>query len=184
MDPTTTTTTTLAGELAALATLTTGELCTRYAELYGQPARTRHKAYLRRKVAWRLQARAEGGLTDRARRRAAELADDADVRVMPPKAPAAAPPSSPDRVLPAPTAAPQPPDPRLPPAGTALVRPYKGRQVRVLVRPDGFELDGEHFKTLTAVAGHVTGSHVNGFRFFRLDKPAAPTATPATEARP
>jgi hypothetical protein len=36
------------------------------------------------------------------------------------------------------------------------------------VLDDGFEFDGERYRTLTAVAEHVTGSHVNGFRFFRL----------------
>src|SRR3954467_3750461 len=76
-------------ELAALGRMTTGELCDRYQELFGQPVRTRHKAYLVRKIAWRVQALAEGDLSERARRRAAELADDADVRLMPPKAPAA-----------------------------------------------------------------------------------------------
>jgi hypothetical protein len=48
------------------------------------------------------------------------------------------------------------------------VRQYKGRQVRVIVRADGFEYDGTRYKTLTAVAEQVTGSHVNGYRFFRL----------------
>ncbi len=68
--------------------------------------------------------------------------------------------------LPAP--APPPADPRLPSPGTAIVRQYKGRTLRVLVQPDGFEFEGERYKTLTAVAEHVTGSHLNGFRFFRL----------------
>jgi hypothetical protein len=40
----------LADELAALPHLSTGELLARYAELFGQPARTRDKAFLVRKV--------------------------------------------------------------------------------------------------------------------------------------
>ena len=71
-------------ELAALPGMTTTALGERYADLYGQPARTRHKEYLIRKIAWRIQALAEGDLSERARRRAAELANDADVRVVPP----------------------------------------------------------------------------------------------------
>jgi hypothetical protein len=39
----------------------------------------------------------------------------------------------------------------------------------VIVRDDGFEHDGQHFNTLSAVAKHVSGSHVNGFRFFHLE---------------
>ena len=73
-------------EMAALEGMSTGQLCERYARLFGEPVRTRHRAYLIRKIAWRLQAMAEGDLSERARRRAAELADDAQVRVMPPKA--------------------------------------------------------------------------------------------------
>ena len=72
-------------ELAGLEKMTTGELVERYAALTGQPVRTRHRAYLIRKIAWRLQADAEGDLSERARRRAAELANDADVRLMPPR---------------------------------------------------------------------------------------------------
>ena len=60
-------------------------------------------------------------------------------------------------------------NPRLPRVGSAIVRQYKGRMLRVIVREDGFELDGERYATLSAVAKRVTGSHVNGFRFFRLE---------------
>jgi Protein of unknown function (DUF2924) len=75
----------IAAQIEALQGMTTGELAEKYESLHGQPCRTRHKAYLIRKIAWRIQANAEGGLSERARRRAAELADDADVRVMAPR---------------------------------------------------------------------------------------------------
>jgi hypothetical protein len=70
----------IATEIAALDQISTGDLAERYAELHGQPCRTHHRAYLIRKIAWRLQANAEGDLSERARRRATELADDAEVR--------------------------------------------------------------------------------------------------------
>ena len=161
----------IAQELEALQGMTTTELCERYAELHGQPVRTRHRAYLIRKVAWRMQALAEGDLSQRARRRAEELADDADVRVMPPRAK-----ESSTHAAGAPTGQRvatrgQVRDPRLPAPGTAIVREYKGRTIRVLVMPsgEGFECDGERYRTLSAVAKAVTGSHINGFRFFRLE---------------
>src|SRR5210317_1261125 len=66
-------------ELAKLAELSTGELTERYAELFGEPTRSRNKAHLIRKIAWRMQALAEGDLSERARQRAEELADDADI---------------------------------------------------------------------------------------------------------
>lgn len=75
---------TMQRQLAALNKMTTGELVERYAELHGHPCRTRHRAYLIRKIAWRIQANAEGDLSERARKRAAELANDAEVRVMAP----------------------------------------------------------------------------------------------------
>jgi hypothetical protein len=49
-----------------------------------------------------------------------------------------------------------------------LHRDYKGRPIRVLVLEDGFEYEGQLFNSLTAVANAITGSHVNGFQFFRL----------------
>jgi len=75
----------VATELAALDRVSTSDLAERYRELYGQPCRTRHREYLIRKVAWRIQANAEGDLSERARKRAAELANDAEIRVMAPK---------------------------------------------------------------------------------------------------
>lgn len=44
-------------EVAALEGMSTGQLCERYAELFGEPVRTRHRTYLIRKIAWRLQAK-------------------------------------------------------------------------------------------------------------------------------
>jgi len=72
-------------ELATLERMTVGELQQRYLEVFGEPIRSRHKQYLIRRIAWRLQANAEGGLSERALRRAEELANVADVRVMPPR---------------------------------------------------------------------------------------------------
>jgi len=71
-------------EVAALQRMSTGQLCERYAELFGEPTRTRHRTYLVRKIAWKLQALVEGDLSERAVKRAKELAKDAELRVMPP----------------------------------------------------------------------------------------------------
>ena len=155
-------------EIATLDRLSTSELCERYSELFGQPVRTRHKQYLVRKIAWRLQALAEGDLSERARERAAELANDADVRLMAPRTPTVSPEASGGRRV-MKISINAPPDPRLPSAGTAITRQYKGRSIRVLVQATGFEYEGQRYKTLTAVAEHITGSHINGYRFFRLE---------------
>lgn len=153
-------------EMARLQQMATGEVCERYAQLFGEVARSRHKPYLIRKIAWRLQALAEGDLSERARRRAEELANDADARVTPPRPYGRGPESSNEP----PVVATVPTDRRLPAPGTAIVRQYKGRTLRVLVTPNGLECDGRRYKTLSAVAKAITGSHVNGYRFFKLDR--------------
>ena len=162
----------IATEMAALDGMTTGELADRYAELHGQPCRTRHRAYLIRKVAWRIQANAEGDLSERARKRAAELANDADVRVMAPPTMICPPQYGETATItkPAPTDKGKPIDPRLPAPGSAIIRQYKGRIHRVVYMKDGsgFEYEGDRYRTLTAVAKRITRSHINGFRFFKL----------------
>jgi hypothetical protein len=116
-----------------------------------------------------MQALAEGDLSERARQRARQLANDADLRLSPPKprlAPAAAP-MEPAADQPAtPTAA--APDCRLPLPGGIINRLYKGQQLQVTVLQSGFAYQGQVFASLSAVAKAVTGSHCNGYLFFRL----------------
>lgn len=153
-------------ELATLERMTVGELHERYVEVFGETVRSRHKRYLIRRIAWRLQANAEGGLSDRALRRAEELADVADVRVTPPRGGISNATASPATCADAPT---RPSDPRLPRIGAAITRKYKGRTLSVTILADGFDYDGERYGSLTAVAKAITGSHMNGFRFFGLE---------------
>ena len=51
-----------------------------------------------------------------------------------------------------------------------LSRPYKGRDVMVLVLEKGYEYEGEVYRSLSAVAKAVTGSHWNGKLFFGLKR--------------
>lgn len=154
-------------EVAALQRLTAKQLRSRYAEVFGEATRANNRAWLVKRIAWRPQAKTEGGLSECARQRAEELADDADLRTTPPKElPAAAP-----RTASAPVPAER--DSRLPPVGSVIVRPYKGRDLHVRVLADGFAFEGEVYPSLSAVAKAITGSHCNGFLFFRLTKEAA-----------
>jgi hypothetical protein len=156
-------------EVAALQRLPVPELRARYADLFGEPTRANNRAWLVKRLAWRLQALAEGDLSERARRRAAELARDADLRLSPPRDRPAPAPQGPT----APQAVPAPRDPRLPPPGTVLARPYKGRVLQVQVLADGFAFAGAVYPSLSAVARAITGSHCNGFLFFRLNQNGA-----------
>jgi hypothetical protein len=57
-----------------------------------------------------------------------------------------------------------------PKAGTTLVRAWRGRTHTVLVQKDGFEYDGQHYRSLTVIAEWITGAHWSGPRFFGLTK--------------
>ena len=156
--------TSLGREVAALPRMTVKQLRQKYAEVFGEDTNGHNKAWLVKRIAWRMQARAEGGLSERARQRAGELADDADLRLNPPAMKAAPPPREEAPVHTAPLQA----DDRLPPPGTVLTRKYKGNVLHVKVRPDGFEHEGVVHASLSAVAKHITGSHCNRLLFFGL----------------
>lgn len=154
-------------EVAALQRMTVRELRNRYAEVFGEETRAGNKAWLVKRIIWRLQSLAEGDLSERARLRAAELANDADVRMSPPKAkPVAESPAK--RTTTAVLAVKG--DDRLPLPGSIITREYKGQMLQVKVLVDCFEFEGEVYKSLSAVAKAITGQHCNGYYFFRLRK--------------
>ena len=172
----------IAQEVARLEVMPMAALKERYTEVFGESCRSGNRRHLVRRIAWRLQSIREGGLSERALRRAAELADDADLRVRPPTGaiPDGGVASSDARVRSdARAIAPATDrDPRLPSPGTAIRRQYKGRALVVKVLDSGFEFEGERYRSLSAVARKVTGTNWNGMHFFGLNTP------PTTEARP
>jgi hypothetical protein len=155
----------LAAEVAALRQMTVNELRSRFAELFGEPTRASNRTWLVRRLAWRMQALAEGDLSERAKRRAAELANDADLRVTAPRTARAATPAS--EASAAPSAA---VDSRLPRPGTVITRRYKGTMIQVQVLAESFACDGQVYPSLSAVAKAITGTHCNGYHFFRLTR--------------
>lgn len=158
-------------QVAALEQMSVGQLRESYAEVFGEAARSGNRQWLLRRVAWRIQALAEGDLASRAiehaRRRAGELACDADLRLRPPQGPVV-----PNLVNGGVASVPMPikRDDRVPPPGTILTRQFKGVVHRVAILPNGFEYDGEVYRSLSAVAHTITGSHWNGMLFFGLTK--------------
>lgn len=156
----------VAKEVAALQRMTVRELRIRYSEVFGEETKAGNKPWLIKRIAWRLQSLEEGDLSERARQRAAELANDADVRLSPPKTNLVSPAST-SRTT---TASLAVKDDRLPPPGTIVTREYKGQSLQVKVLPKGFEFEGEVFKTISALAKAITGQHCNGYHFFRLGK--------------
>ncbi len=160
-------------ELNQLKRLTPKQLREKYLQLFGEDTRTKNKTWLVRRIAWRLQSNAEGDLSERAKQRAVELARDSDLRLTPPSEeqlaslpqPKPSKPIATEPVAPVPT----PSDSRLPKPGTVLTREYKGEEILVKVLANGFEWRGSVFASLSAVAKAITGSHCNGFAFFKLN---------------
>ncbi len=144
-------------QIEALSGMTVAELRARYAEVFAEEAHSRHKVFLQKRIAWGLQAAEEGGLSERARRRAEELANDADLRLLAPTR---------GRTV-TQTFTPSH-DRRLPMPGSALTRKYRGRTVSVTVLDEGFEYQGKVYKSLTAVANAITGGHWSGPAWFGL----------------
>jgi hypothetical protein len=56
--------------------------------------------------------------------------------------------------------------------GATLVRQWRGHTHTVLVREDGFEYEGQRYRSLTVIAERITGAHWSGPRFFGLSKRA------------
>ena len=71
--------------VAALEDKTVNELRSLYEEVFDEVCRSRHKKYLVRRIAWRLQALDEGGLINEAKQKARELAATSDLRMTAPR---------------------------------------------------------------------------------------------------
>ena len=99
----------ITAQIRELQEMTIPELRARYADVFGEETRSHHKQHLFRKIAWRIQELAEGGLSERAKTRAREIANEADIRTRPPQGFL---PGSRKRAKPPPTRAPLR-DPRL-----------------------------------------------------------------------
>jgi hypothetical protein len=143
-------------EIAALRKQSVGELLGRFAALYGTESRSRNRDFLWKRVAWKLQALREGGLSNDAVASAARLAKGADLRARPPVGALTAAVEVHKR------------DPRLPAPGTVLRREHGGEVHEVTVLADRFEYRGGYFKSLSAIARQITGCAWNGFLWFGL----------------
>ena len=167
-------------EVAAICDLERADLVALWVKTHGcPPPKGVKRGLLERSAAWHLQAQRLGGLSAHARRtirlyaRQNELpprlsktrtsehsergaAPDAAMRMSetltagnPPRATAAviAPP---------------------PAAGTRLMREWNGRMHVVDVTETGMLFDGKLYRSLTAVARRITGTHWSGPRFFGI----------------
>ncbi|MBQ8103052.1 MAG: DUF2924 domain-containing protein [Afipia sp.] len=133
-------------ELDRLATAPIVELRKRYREiLRADPPKAFGPDLLRRSIAHRIQEKAYGGLPGPTKRLLDQLV----------KAMAAKPNGRlelPRRIKP----------------GSELVRTWKGKTYRVVVRSDGFAYEGKTYAGLSEIASLIAGTNWNGPRFFGL----------------
>jgi DUF2924 family protein len=144
---------TIAAEIAELDRLTVPELVKRFEALWGYAPRIRHKTYLFRRCAWRLQQQRLGGLSPEAKEKLEELVADLQMPL-----------GNQRSIRGSVRAWPQ----NIPKPGTVLIRNYKGQEVHVTVREDGFEWEGLTYRSLSAAAQAITGAKWNGKHFFGL----------------
>jgi hypothetical protein len=142
-------------QLADLAAMPIAALRDRWRTLYGtEPPATYKRAYLIRRLSYRVQELAYGGLSEDARDQLRQIAAADDFGVKARRAR------------------------RLrrhregPVAGTRLIRDWNGRRYEVTATRDGFEFEGRRFRTLSAIAKAITGAHHSGPRFFGLVRQA------------
>ena len=155
---------TVVAAIEQLRSLNVIALRKKYQHLFGDQSRSSNKQYLFRRIAWRLQANAEGGLSERACHRAVQIADEADLRTRAPKGFLSAQVSATSTVD-----HPQAQrDARLPASGSLLTRRLNDRQIVVKVLAEGFEFESRHYRSLSAIAREVTGTRWNGLLFFGL----------------
>jgi hypothetical protein len=169
-------------QLAELADMGVGQLRERHRELFNEATGSRNMAYLRKKLAHRIQELAEGGYSEKHKKRAEELDKTTPGRRRfgksgpTPKAKTAATKtaaadvanddSAEDEVL-------ADRDPRLPPPGTVLRKTHKNVEHQVKVLASGFEYKGELYKSLSKVARLITGTTWNGYGYFAQELRAA-----------
>ena len=134
-------------QLAALKRMTVVELKIKWESLFGTPAPNNSRSYLELRLGYRIQELTLGGLSRETRRTLNLLADEIEGKIG-------------RRAIIA--------DCRNPVVGTRLVREWGGVEQTVTVIKDGFDWQGQKFKSLSAVARAITGTQWNGYRFFGL----------------
>jgi hypothetical protein len=135
------------GRLAALQAAPMAELKEQWRTLFGKEPPPFNRPYLVSRLAYRIQEVAYGGLKPETRARLEALGkqlDGGNVVLRRIRADS--------RPLP----------------GTRLIREHNGVQHVVTVRAEDFEYEGRPYRSLSAIARHITGTRWNGWTFFGL----------------
>jgi hypothetical protein len=155
---------TIRDRIAELAAMNVPALREEHRKLFGEEPASAHRQFLFRKIAWRLQADEEGGLSEAARELARGIARDAPLLTNAAKRRS----GLPDAQT-AITTIQLGHDSRLPMPGGLIVKQHKGETIVVKVLDDGrFEYGDRRYKSLSAIAQDITGTKWNGLLFFGL----------------
>ncbi len=141
----------VAARIAELATLPMPELWTVWDRYFQDRPQYPNRTHVESRIAYKLQEEAFGGLAPETRKRLESIgAKHSKIKLR----------AKPREFDFAP--------------GTILLREWGEREHRVTVSATGlFEYEGQTFKSLTAVARHITGAHWSGPLFFGLSKGGA-----------
>ena len=134
--------------LASLKTMSVNELKEEWERLFATGAPNNSRSYLEIRLSYRIQELTHGGLSKKSRQMLKVLSAEMN-----------------DKRL---GGTPKMLDDRKPIPGTRLIREWQGVTHVVTVQPDGFDYDGQRYKSLSKVANTITGKHWNGFAFFGL----------------
>jgi len=149
-------------QVQSLQAMTVAELRVEWEKVFGEPTKQRHRVYLWKRIARKIQEHQLPKLTVEEEAKVEEYR--AMIRQMPP-----------DQWFPGkqrgkPKGTRVAKGQRVPPPGSVITRDYKGHQIAVTVLDDGFEYDGQVFRSLSAIAREISGTSWNGYTFFHLDK--------------
>ena len=134
-------------QLAALPGKTTLELKQLWRELFDREPPPYSKPFLVKRLAYRIQELAHGGLSARAEAKLAERIEDEDLRLKGKTLVRRG-----DRPI----------------AGTRLIREWQGVEHCATVLDDGFEYQGRRYQSLSAIARAITGTRWSGPLFWGL----------------
>ena len=131
-------------QIGELNRMSMAQLRKRWEDLFGSDGGHLSRNHLIRRLAYRVQELAYGGLSREARKAIKDIADGKSVGRVPKRQKT-----------------------NLQP-GTRLLRDWRGERYEVIVQKDAFLYDGKTYRSLSAVARAITGAHWSGNRFFGL----------------
>lgn len=140
-------------KIKELHSMSTSELTQLWAILFGCVCYTRRKAFIRRRLEWRINTLVSGGISERAMKRAEEIADDTLLRIK-------------SRAFTSRTAKPEPTN--VVPKECRITRKYKGVEYTVLRKDGAFIYNGHKYATLSEVSTIIAGYYVSGNKFFNI----------------